>query len=118
MAARPSPFSFRAKWSLTASRTWRRVANRESSIPPGRFRSWTLKPPLAGAAPRLNGEKAELRWPGPAEKLGGGGAQQYGGEGGAEVAGPRVDVRLGRHADVGRQIIPRAELVRDDAPHA
>ena len=61
IALKPSDFSFLAKWSLTASRTCRRVANRESSIPPGRFRSWTLKPPLAGSLPRLNGENDELR---------------------------------------------------------
>ena len=56
-----SLFSLLAKWAFTASSTLRRVANRGSLIPPGRFRSWTWKPGSAGSRPRLNGENDELR---------------------------------------------------------
>ena len=64
-------------------------------MPPGRFRSWTRKPPLAGSLPRLNGENDEL-----------------------QVAGAGVVVRLVGDADIRRQVVARAELVGDDAAHA
>src|SRR5262245_26080068 len=74
-----SLFSFLAKYAFTASSTLRRVANRGSLMPPGRFRSWTRKRLEAGSRPRLNGENDELRYPVPAYSFGMLGMQTYGG---------------------------------------
>src|SRR5260370_1328953 len=47
-----------------------RVLKRLSSTPPGSFRSWTVKPGLAGSLPGLNGAYALEIWPELAEVVG------------------------------------------------